>query len=157
VVHFRGRIKLLNICHHVQPGGLCQVRSVKRNSLEILDGLNLVFLIHNGKEIIVAAVRINPDGWGDHLVRCECGDDVRDNFFFGEAEFARSHAIDGNTKGWIVEILRNINIGNTFDATQLRSHLLRRVIVGIHVISYYTDIDRCGRTHIQNTVDQAST
>ena len=94
VVELGGGVELLDGRDHVEAGGTGDVVAVERDRLEVVDGLDLAFLVHDAEEVVVAAVGIDPDAGGDHDVRGEGGDDVGDDLLLGHAEFAGAGAVD---------------------------------------------------------------
>ena len=67
----------------------CCVRSTK-----LWMAGSAVLVILDGEEVVVAGLVIHPVVRRDHGVRIQRGDDVVDDFFLRQAEFAGMHAVD---------------------------------------------------------------
>ena len=54
-----------------------------------------------------------------------------DHFFFAQPQFAGAHAIDFQPQRGIVQILRNVDVGDIGNPADLAGHIERRLIAGL--------------------------
>ena len=132
------------------------MRTVERNRLQVVERLDLPFLVHHRQKIVVAAVRIDPDARRNHLVGGEGRDDVRHGLLLRQAQFARAGPVNRDSQRWVIEVLRNIYVRHAAALPYLAGDLLCQRVVGIYVISRHANVNRGRRTHIQHAVHKAS-
>ena len=118
--------------------------------------MDLRLRILHGEHIVVAILGIDPIARRDHRVRGQRGDEVAHYFLLGEAELARSHAIDVQLQRGIIDVLRDIGIAHAGDFANLPGKLERRVVGLGQIIARDLHIDRRRHAHAEHRVDQAA-
>ena len=112
----------------------------------------------DGQEVVVAALRIDPDRRRDHLVRGERRDDVGDHVALAQPEPRRLHAIDVDVERRVARLpagrtcRRPRAAGGSTRSTVAARPSCSVVVVGpaqLHV-------DRRGETEVQHRVDDAA-
>ena len=144
VIHFGGRFEARDVADHVEARRALQSGAVQRNGAQIEQALNLLLGILNVQEIVVVVLRIDPDIRRDHLIRSERGDDVLDDFLFAQSQFAGARAIDVELQRGIVEILRNVDIGDAVDLPDLTGKVERGLVAGLQIRAAHLHVDGRG-------------
>ena len=98
-----------------------------------MDGGLAVLVILHGEKVVVAGFVVDPIIGRDHDVGVERGDDVVDDIFLGEAEFAGVNAIDVQAQAGIVHILRDVDLADAGQLADLRGQILRDAIGQIQI------------------------
>src|ERR1700744_2623131 len=96
---------------------------------KILNTVNLRLRVLHRKKIVIAIVWVDPQIWGDHLVRRKGSDDIRQYLFFSQPQFRRMQSINVDAQRRIVEILRNEDVSHSGIAAKLRCDGLRCFVV----------------------------
>ena len=146
MVHFRGRLNLSHIGHLAKECRHFEIGRTQRHSLQVVDGLHLIFRVLHGDEIIVAIFGVNPVAGRDHDVRSERGDYVVHDFFGAEAELAGALAIDGQLQRRIIHVLRDINVRYARYLLDLARQILGDGVAGFQIHPAYLNINRRGHT-----------
>ena len=156
VVHFGRGLDHAHVRDLIQIGRKFQIEAAQRHGLQILDGVQLIFRILHGYEIVVAAVRVDPVAGGDHGVRSQRGDQVVDDFLRIQAQFAGPGAIHIHLQRGIIHILRNVDVRNSGNRAELPRQILRDAIVALQVRAAHLNIDRRGRALVEHRIHQAA-
>jgi hypothetical protein len=118
--------------------------------------VDLRFGILDGEEIVVAVLVIDPQVGSDHLVRRQRRDDVVQHFFLRQPELCGMEPVHIDAKRGIIEVLGHEYIGDLWRAPQFMGNLLGNFVVRSKVGAGNLDIDRRGRSHVDNRIDQAA-
>ena len=133
MIHLGGAFDTLDAADHIETRGLGRSGSAQRNGAQIDQVLHLFLGILNSQVVGIAVARIDPQAGGDHLVRSQRGDDVGDNFFLTEPEFARPHAVDVELQRRLIEILRDEYVGHAVDLPDLAREIEREFVVALKI------------------------
>ena len=79
---------------------------------------------------------------GDHGVGIERGDDIVDDFLLGQAKLTSVYAVDVRAEPGIVQVLRNVNLANPWQASYAARQVFCHVVGLLQVPSADLDVDR---------------
>ena len=135
--------------------GCFQIRRAQRDLLQvnqIVDGGFAVLGVLHAQEVVVAGLIIHPIIRRDHDVRIQRGDDVVDDVLLRKPQFPGMHAIDVQADGWIVHVLRNIDLAHAGKLANAARQILRDVVSGSQIAGVDLDVDRSGLPLIEDRV-----
>src|SRR5215467_12412128 len=70
---------------------------------------------------------VDPVVRGDHRIRIQSGDDVVDNLFLRESQLGRMHTIDLQPDRRIIQVLRNVDLADSWKLPDAGGKILRHV------------------------------
>ncbi len=107
----------------------------------------------DGEVIVVSALAIDPIVGRDHVIGIERGDDIIDHIFLRKAQLAGMHAIDVEPQGWVIHVLRNIDLANAMDLPKASRQVLRHAVNLMQVWAADLHVDRSRHAHVEDGID----
>ena len=86
----------------------------------ISDGGRALFVILDGKKIVIAGFTVDPVIRRDHGIRIQGRDDVVHDILLGQAELSRVYAVHVHAYAGIIHVLRDIDLAGLRSSRRLR-------------------------------------
>ena len=156
MIDLGGRLNPADRADHVEAGRCGVAGPAQRDGAQVAESRDLALGILHGQHVVVAGFRIDPETGCDHAVRGQGGDHVVHHLALVQSHFAGAHAIHIELQGGVVDILRDENVGDAGNRTDLAGELERQVVRPSHVAARNLNVDRRRHAHVQYRVHQAA-
>ncbi len=155
VIDFRGSLNAGQLDDGIQGGRKSRVGRVQRNIAQIqhiVYGRQPMFVVLDGKVVIVPAFVVDPVIGRDHVIGVQRGDHIIHDVFLRKTQFARVYPVDIQPDAGIVHILRDVDFAHVAQRPDAGSQVLRKSEVPLQVRAADLHVDRRGHARVDDRV-----